>query len=259
MSENSYQMNVSRDDFSKLLMLLGVFENACTDCDIKGGKFRCRSNDRQAVISMDLNGILENNDFVFSLIKNKVALMRSFELDENIQVEDKTIRIESNESNYEIRDPFSRIVFRKPAQRYIDNQFITDDDFAGMTQISEDNLLFTCNINNYIKRRISNIALGFETDHIDCTISEGKAAISVRRDNKEDTSNVINDITLNRDVGTKYFRMIALPFVIDIAADLQINCYTTSTNDVYFCKFSQTFFGIPIIIYTRVKVTNSNS
>ena len=60
MSENGYQINVSRDDFSKLLLLLGVFENTCTDCDIKGGIFRCKSNDRHAMIEMNLNTILNN-------------------------------------------------------------------------------------------------------------------------------------------------------------------------------------------------------
>jgi len=256
MSENNYQINVSRDDFSKLLLLLGVFENTCTDCDIKGGKFRCKSNDRHAMIEMDLSTILQNHDLSFSLIKNKVAIMRTFELDENIQLEDKTVVIESNDSNYEICDPFSRVIFRKPAARYIDNQFIPDDEFASMVRISEDNLLFSTSVNNYMKKRISNLSLGFETDQIHCNIAEGKAEFVVRRDNKEDTSTGIKDITLNRDVGSKYFKINSLPFTLDVAADLQINCYTTTQNDVYLCKFTQTFFGIVITILAQVKVSN---
>lgn len=257
MSENNYQISVSRDDFSKLIMLLGVFENTCTDCDIKNGLFRCRSNDRQAVISMDLTGILQTNDLMFSLIKNKVALLRTFELDDNVQVDDKTVSLESNESNYEVCDPFSRIIFRKPAQRYIDNQFIPDEEFNSIIQISEDNLLFSATVNNYMKKRISNIALGFQIDVVECFLSEdNKAEFRVATSNKEDKSTVMKDIVLNREVGNRYFKMMSLPFILDVASDLQINCYTTNSADVYTCKFTQTFYGVPITIYSKVKVTN---
>ena len=257
MSENnSYQIRVSRDDFSKFLMLLGIFENTCTDCDIKNGKFRSRSNDRQAVISMDLTSIITDKDISFSLIKNKIQLLKTFELDGNIQIEDKTIILESNESNYEISDPFSKLIFRKPVQRYIDNQFINDDDFAGMISLSEDNLLFSHTVNNYMKKRISNQALAFQTDIIECTIADSKASFKVLPGNKEDVGEIIRDVPLNRDVGSKNFRMMTLPFILDVAADLKINCYSTSTADVYNCKFEQTIYGVLISIYSKVKVNN---
>lgn len=255
MSEATYRMGMSRDDFSKLMNLLKIFENTCTDCDIQNGQFRCRSNDRQAIVQMDLNSILQTNNLSFSLIKNKVALLKTFELDDNIQVEDKTVTLESNESNYEIFDPFSRMVFRKPLQRYIDNQYISDDEFSGMIRLSEDNLLFSHVVNNYMKKRISNIALGFQTDVILCKISEGKASLEVSTTNHEDGSTVGKDITLNRDIGSKQFKMIALPFILDIASDLKLNCYQV-TPDVFMCKFDQVFYGIPIVLYTQVKVTN---
>jgi hypothetical protein len=256
MSENTYRLSVSRDNFSKLLLLLKTFENYCTDCDVKNGLFRCRSNDRQAIISMDLTSILANNDLSFSLIKSKVALLKTFELDDNIQIEDKTIVIESNESNYEICDPFSKLIFRKPVQRYIDNQFIDNDQFSEIIQLSEDNLLFSYDINNYIKRRISNIALGFQTDVVECNIADVSAILKIATSNKEDSANLASGIVVNRSVGNKSFKMISMPFVLDISADLKINCYTTNHSDVYMCKFDQSFYGVTISIYTQVKVSN---
>jgi len=259
MSENTYQINISRDDFSKLLNLLKIFENSCTDCDIQNGTFRCRTNDRQAIIQMDLNSILQTNNLSFSLIKNKVALLKTFELDDNIQVEDKTVSIESNESNYEVFDPFSRMIFRKPIQRYIDNQFIPDENFTQMIRLSEDNLIFSYMVNNYMKKRISNIALGFQTDVIICQMTsvddQPSASLLVSTTNHEDSSNVAKGITMNRDVGNRQFKMLALPFVLDMASDLKLNCYHVA-QDVALCKFDQSFYGVPITIYTQVKVTN---
>lgn len=257
MSESTYQLSMSRDEFSKLVILLKVFENSCTDCDIKGGVFRCRNNDRQAVINMDLTSILDDKDLTFSIVKNKVALLKTFELDDNVQVEDKTVIIESNESNYEFRDPFSQLTFRKPISRLMDNQFITEDEFNGIIQLSDDNLLFSNTLSNYMKRRIGNISLGFTVDTVICNISESKASMSVRAANKEDTTIISKDIPVNRDVGTKTFNMTAMPFILDVASDLKIDCYSTSTNDVYMCKFSQTLFNIPINIYTRVKAVSA--
>jgi len=255
MSDNNYRLSMTRDDFSKLLNLLKIFENACTDCDIRGGMFRCRTNDRQAVAQMDLTGVLQNNDLSLSLLKNKIALLKSFELDDNIQVEDKTVVLESNDSNYEVCDPFSRMSFRKPVQRYIDNLFIPDDDFAGMIRISEDNLVFSHTINNYLKKRISNIACGHQTDVVFCYMSELTADLKVSTSNHEDSTIVVKGIPLNRDVGNKQFKMISLPFMADIAADLKLSCYTVS-SDVYLVKFEQSFYGSTITMYTQVKVTN---
>jgi hypothetical protein len=259
MSENAYQINVSRDDFSKLLNLLKIFENSCTDCDIQNGQFRCRTNDRQAIISMDLSSILQTNNLSFSLIKNKIALLKTFELDDNVQLDNKTVSIESNDSNYEIHDPLSRMIFRKPIQRYIDNQYIPEEDFNQMIRISEDNLIFSYTINNYMKRRISNIAMGFQTDIIICQMTsvddEPTASLLVSTTNHEDSSTVAKGITMNRDIGNRQFKMLALPFVLDMASDLVLSCYHVS-QDVALCKFSQTFYGAPISIYAQVKVTN---
>jgi hypothetical protein len=256
MSENAYSLRISRENFSKLLNLLKIFENSCTDCDVHKGMFRCRTNDRQAIVQMDLSSILQSNGLTFTLIKNKIALLKAFELDDNIKVDDKNILLESNDSNYEICDPFSRMCFRKPVQRFIDNTFISDDDFAGMIRISEDNLVFRHTINNYIKKRIANIALGHQTDVIFCQMAELTAELKIITSNFEDSTVVVQGIPLNRNIGSKQFKMISLPFIADVASDLTISCYTVS-SDVYLVKFEQTFCETnKITIFTQVKVTN---
>jgi hypothetical protein len=252
-SENDYQLTISRDDFSKLLTLLKVFENYCTDCDIQSGFLRCRTNDRQAVISMDLSSILETQPLQFTLVKNKIGLMKTFEVDDNVQLDDKDIILVSNESNYEIKDPFSKMIFRKPIQQYLDNKYIPDDEFATMIRCSEENLIFSYDINNYLKKRISNITLGFQSDIIKCEIIESAGRLSAETRNHEDSSLLVKDIVLNNEVSDREFRMIAMPFVLDIASDMKFSVYQTST-DVYMCKFEQAYYGVPIAVYSQVKV-----
>lgn len=250
-----YRITVSRDDFSKMTSLLKIFENICTDCDIQNGMLRCRSNDRQAVVGMDLTSVIENKNLSFGLIKSKVALLKTFELDDNVQIEDKNIIIECNESNYEFSDPFSRMIFRKPVRKYIDNKFIADQDFSQLIRCQEENLIFSYDINFYMKKRISNISLGFQTDVIECKMSGFEAALKISTTNKEDNSDIGTGIVLNREIDDKKFKMISLPFTLDIASDMKFNCYSV-TSDVYLCKFDMTYYGVPITIYTQVKVTN---
>jgi len=251
---DEYRISISRDDFSKLLALLKTVENQCNDCDIQSGLMRCRTNDRQAIVMMDLSSIIETNPLQFSLIKNKIGLLKSFELDDNIQVEDKNVIIEANESNYEIKDPFSKMVFRKPVQKYIDNKFIPDSEFESMINCQEDNLIMSHTINNYLKRRISNITQGFQSDIIKCKIIENNGFLSSETRNHEDNCQFVKNIILNNEVADCEFRMIAMPFILDISSDLRLSIYQIS-NGVYMCKFDQSYFGVPVTIYTQVKVT----
>jgi hypothetical protein len=176
-------------------------------------------------------------------------------LDDNVQVEDKTIIIESNESNYEINDPFSKMVFRKPVQKYIDNKFIPESEFTTMIRCDEEHLVFSYDINNYLKRRISNIALGFQSDIIKCKIIENGGHLSAETRNHDDSSSFVDDIVLNIEVPDCEFKMIAMPFILDVASDMKLGVYKVS-NDVFMCKFDQSFYGVPIAVYTQVKVTS---
>jgi len=254
LSEN-YTTTITREDFSKLTSLLKIFENICTDCDIQNGLFRCKSNDRQAVLKMDLTSLLQNNSLSFSLIKSKINLLKTFELDDNIQVEDKNIIIESNESNYEFVDPFSRMIFRKPIRKFIDNKFVDDEEFDSIIRCQEENLVFSHDFNFYMKKRISSISLGFMTDVIECKMSGLSASLEVATTNHEDSSKVGADIVMNRDVGNKCFKMIVLPFTLDIPSDMRLSCYSVS-GDVYLCKCDMSYYGVPITIYTQVKLKN---
>jgi len=256
-TDNTYQMNTTRENFSKLLTLLKVFENYCNDCDIQNGLLRCRTNDRQAVISMNLSSILATNSLLFSVVKNKIGLLKAFELDDNVQTKDKdnSIILSSNESNYEIHDSMSKMIFRKPAEKYIDNKFIPDNDFNTMINCEEANLIFSYDISNYLKKRISNISLGFQSDIIKCRLIETKGHLSSETRNHEDSAEFASDIVLNRVVGDKEFRMIAMPFILDVSSDLKLSVYETS-SDVYMCRFDQSYYGVPINVYTQVKVSN---
>lgn len=250
---NDTEFVISRDDFSKLLLMLKIFENHCTDCDIQNGLMRCRTNDRQSIISMDLTSIINENALTFSLIKNKLNILKTFELDDNVQVEDKNIMITINDSNYEFKDQFTKISFRKPIIKFLDNKFIKDDEFASMIQCNEESLVFSYDISNYIKKRISNNCLGHQTDIINCVISDMTGKFFIEPKNHEDKTDFINDIIINTNVGDKQFKVYVFPFTLDVQSDIKMSVYAKSSN-IYLCKIDQKYYGIPITIYMQTKV-----
>lgn len=252
----SYTLSLEREKFSKMLNLMKLIENHCTDCDIKLGRIRQKTNSRQSVVDIDLTSILGDNDLSLSLIKSKVQLLKSFELDENVQLTEKNILLESNESNYEFTDALSKMIFRKPSAKFLDNKFIDQQEFDTVIKCKDENLLFTYTISNYIKKRMVAAGLGFDTDLITFNLNEFKASATIQPTNKENTTNYIEEIVLNKSVANQSFQISNLAFILDLASDISLNCYQV-TNDVYLCKISQAYFGASVVVYTQAKVTKN--
>ena len=256
MSDNSiYEIACTREQFSKLLTMLQIFQNYCNDCDLKKGIFRCRTNDRQAVIEMNLSSILQENDLSLGVVKEKALILKSFELDDNVQMDDKNLYISGTESNFEFRDQVSKIIFRKPIAKYIDNKFIDNEEFGNIINCREENLILTYTFTSYLKKRISNICMGFKTDILECIASGTECSIKIVSSNKQDSSIVGNSIPLNKEINNKKFTVFILPFTLDVISDIKFSCYTVS-NDVCLCKSELVYFGIPITIYTQAKLLN---
>ena len=252
-SSNTYRISCPREQFSKLITMLEIFQNYCTDCDIKKGLFRCKTNDRQGVIEMNLSSILQDNDLSFSVIKSKVNSLKSFELDDNVQMEDKNVYIVSNDSNYEFNDQMTKSIFRKPAPKYLDNKFIEQEEFDTMIKAREENLILSHTFTSYLRKRIANISIGLQSETIECTMTGLECSIRVMSSNKQDSALVCNSISLNKEMNDKKFNMIILPFIIDAMSDIKFSCYLVS-NDVCLCKSELVYFGVPIVIYTQAKL-----
>ena len=101
-----------------------------------------------------------------------------------------------------------------------------------------------------------NACFGFDTDLITFNLNEFKGSATIQPVNKENTTNYIEEITLNKQVPNQSFMISNLAFILDVASDVSLNCYQV-TNDVYLCKISQAYFGAPIVIYTQAKVSKN--
>tara|TARA_Y100000310_G_scaffold342450_1_gene445766 strand:- start:2189 stop:2950 length:762 start_codon:yes stop_codon:yes gene_type:complete len=246
-------ISLTRADFTKLFATIKIIQDSCTDCDISGGFIRQKTNDRSAIVEIDLTNILKDNNLSISLIKQKVLLLKSFELDDNVQIDDDKISIIFSDNDYTFTDFFSNIIFRKPSQKYLDNKFISEDDFKNMIKIKDDDLVLNYDIPSHLAKRIKSICEGFNVDTVLMKMDEYHASIHAITINNENTSRVIKEISLNTKMAKSNFKMIVLPFMLDVSSDIKLLVYNISQT-VMLCKFQLTHYDIPISIYCKVKV-----
>lgn len=244
---------LKRGDFSKLLGCIKLLENCCTDCDISEGFLRQKTNDRQAIIEMDLTSILDANELSLSLIKQKVMLLKTFELDDNIKVDNENIVIRIEENSYQFIDPLSKMTFRKPMKKFLDNSYIPSDKFKELITCKEEDLVFSNVVSAYICKRIKAICEGFQTNSIRCEMNQLVGLLKISTIDNTNMSEVVNNIALNTEMTNSYFNMISLPFSLELNSDIKLSVYKTS-GKVLMCQFDQKFYGIPMSIFTRVSL-----
>jgi hypothetical protein len=250
------QKILKREDFSKFLNTLKLFQEHCTDCEISNGIIRQRSNDRHSIFEMDLTSVIGDTSFLFVLIKNKIGLLKAFELDTTTIPEgsDQNISLDIDERNYKFTDLYSTMKFRIPLKKYLDNVFIDDSEFEGIFKLNEEDLILSTNINSYLTKRIKAISEGFENDVITLKMNEFTGDLEAETGNKENNSELVRGIELNAKMPKCQTRMIVLPFTLELNSDIKIDIYKVSSK-VVIGRFQMKFFGVPITMYSQSELT----
>jgi len=251
-------ITIKRQDFSKFLNTLKLFQDVCTDCDIVDGLVRQKTNDRYCTIEIDLTSVLGESSLTLGLLKTKMLLLKSFELDDSAPESDgeNNIIVEFDKNDYRFIDDFSTLSFRIPIKKFLDNQYILDSDFSKMFTLKEEDLIFSTEINSYMCKRIKAITEGFDSEFIIWNMDKFEGSLVTETINKENTSNLVKDIELNTEMPSVSSKITSLPFKLDINSDIKINAYQVKKN-VMICKFEMKYFGIPIIMYAGSNIIKS--
>lgn len=252
---------LKRDEFSKFLNSIKLIQDVCTDCDIQNGVIRQRTNDRHAIVEIDLSSVLDDSTLCFTLLKQKIALLKSFELDDSARVGDdeKDITIELNEKTYKFIDVFSTLTFRIPIRKFLDNTFVSVEEVSNMFALREEDLVLSYNVSSYMCRRIKSITEGFNTDVVVWKMKGFDASLQTESSNKDNSSQLIKNISLNTEMDSMESKMISLPLCLDINSDVEINGYKIKDGKVLLCRFQMKYFDIPITIYAQSQLTKTKS
>ena len=252
---DNYTIALDRPVFSKFTSSLAIIQDVCGDCDIKGGLVRCKSNDRKNFIAIDFQSIIQNRNISFSGLKTKLNLLKSFELEMNVQGADNMITILSDANNFEFSDCFSKLVMRKPMANYLENKFVDQADFASNIQdlCREDNLLFSYSIDNYLKNRIAQICNTFRCDSVVFEFHGGYCKLGTETKTKDNVLKNSQQINLNFSVDNKKTVLNNLAFILNIQSAINISCYKVGDQFALF-KSDLVNYGIPFTIYNKTKI-----
>jgi hypothetical protein len=246
-------VSIKREDFSKFLSTLKLFQDICTDCDIMDGRMRQRSNDKLALIDVDLTGVIGETSIALSMLKTKLISLKSFELDQTIPDgsagNDGGVVLEIDEKDLRFIDSFSTLTFRIPSKKFLDNIFIADDEFEKTMNLKEEDLILSTEVSSYLCKRIKSISEGFENDAVIWRMNGFEATLDTETTNKENTSKLLKNIQLNTEMPNCTSKMVVLPFALDINSDIKIDSYKHKNNTMM-CRFKMKFFGIPVTIYS---------
>jgi len=255
---NSTDIILSRDNFNNFLRILRMIENACNDVQIKDSKILQKTNDKYCIVKVDLSELF-NGQYNFSLtkIKNKNQLFKilenndNFESDEN---EEDNIHIKIDDKYCVFEDIISNLKFIKVQEKYLDNYYITDPKTIKALQCSEEDLLFEKSIPANLVKRIRSICDGFAMDHITCYVNHDKINFNISTLDKQNTSDVIKNMPLNRIEDKKYkFDIRSFAFTLE-GNEVNIKIYKSIKSKVITYVFDQELFGVPITIIGRAEI-----
>ena len=115
-------------------------------------------------------------------------------------------------------------------------------------KINEEDLILHTVVNSHISKRVKIISRGFENDVITLHLDGFNATFTCETSNKENSSEIIKGIELNRKMPKCTAKVSALPFTMELVSDLTLSVYQVSSK-IILIKSSMRFFGIPIVIY----------
>ena len=258
-STNNYQIQLEKGKFTTLSGALTLLQDICNDCDIHEGVVRCRTNNHKNMIVMDLSSIIGDKSIIFSGLKNKLKQLNTFNFVSDGST-NTNILIESNDSKFEFSDSISIISIMRPIASYLENTYITDEEFATInsTMNREDAVLFNVTINGFEKKRISNLCDIYCSDTVTFEFNGSTATYFTQTSSKDNVSKACQNIALNRELSQKKTLINNLAFKMDTPGDLQITCYMIGEE---FCMIKSVihYFDIPITIYTKSRIIDINN
>jgi len=251
---NSSQLSIEREEFNKFINCVKlIVESDCTDCDIVDGVIRQLANNRRSIIKVNLSGILGDVNLPISNAVQKVALLKTFELDDTME-DEGGVDIEVEDKKIRFQDSYGHVSFNKPLRKMLDNKFMEDEEFDKKIEIADDKMILECTIPNYLaKRRIKSICDVVKTDVITVKIKKNKASIDIVTPDIKSTVVKNLDLVEGSKLSDCSFEMLLLPFAMDVSSDIMFKVYQLSKKKLL-CTFDLNYLKVPVSIYMITQV-----
>jgi len=235
------EINFGKGKFSQLLRSLSIIKDLCNDCDIQNGVLRQRLNDHTCIFEMNLNSVLGKVSIPLTTLKQTLDLVKCFSKTEpKLLIEDQ---------KYTFSDDFTSISFQMPYASYIDNKYISQEELETMYDLSEENLIFSCDINKVVSDRMKSVIQGFSTNSIQVEFEDNKTSIVSKSHSTDKEAKFLETESLRIFDEPSFTRFMYIPFVVDHDSDLRFFIY--EKDETCIAKIMTKIDEIDLTILTR--------
>ena len=247
------KFTLQKDQFSSLLKIFSIIQDECNDCDIRNGIIRQFNNSINSIFQVNLSSILNDSTIPISLLKQKIEMFKNFTGEDEI-----TINV-SNEGDayFSIIGKFSslRIVF--PKLEYLDNKFISEEDFSNkISNLSEENLILSAEINKSVCNMIKGISKVFSSESVRLVFNGDKSGIVSQSAGGDNFVKFISNLEVIKEVPKSFINIYSSLFTIDHDDGVSLKVYSNDLN-LFVIKSSSKVGDINIDIFARDRLTRA--
>jgi len=236
------EVSLDAEKFGSFLRTLSLFRDICNDVEIRSGMVRQRTNDKANIFEMDLSSLILDSDILISNLKQKLDLLKCFLGQE--------VKIVSNNNEVSFSDQYSIIKFKNPRVDFIDNKFMSSEEFSSIFSLNEEDLLMDYEIAKTISERMKVIAQGFNIVSFQVFFEGDNASITASTSSKDQHAKIVSDIPINQTTNNTFSNLVVTPFVIDHDGSAVLKMYNISEN-MCVNKFVTAIGDVNINIFAR--------
>jgi len=220
----SYEKVLTSDEFDIFIRGLSILRDNCNDVDIKDGFIRERTDRQTSIFMINLNSIVPDINVSFGDIKEVLDALKTFA--------GRDVTISVNDIGCSFSDEYSRMEFHKPFDDFIDNKFITDEEFDKIIQISEEDLVLDTELFSLLTDRIDLVGKIYQVESIQIKLEGENASLHMVTSAGDRNTKIIGDIITNKVLETNYIsNIITAPFIIDHDNDINFKIYKMPEKD----------------------------
>lgn len=234
-------INLNAEKFSEFMKCLSVLKDTCTDIDINGGFVRQRTNTYSCMFEIDLNPLIGNINLPIACLKQKLDILKTFNKCD--------VEISVDERSFSFADSLSKIKFDNPRPKFMDNKFISREEYDTMIQLNPEDLIMECKLGKVITDRVKIISQAFNADNIQIVLKDNKASIISSSRSKDQEAKFMKDIEINKDLDCRA-NIVIVPLIIDHDGDINLKIYETE-NDACLCLFETKIGDVDISVLTK--------
>jgi len=235
------EITLTAKDFTNFLRCLSSVKDICNDVDIKGGVLRQRSNDKTAIIEMNLTPLISDSDISIRNVDGKLPNLKGLSK-QNVQ-----ITITEDETYFSgKRSTFS---FKNPNLDFMDNKFMSSEEFFNIFTLREEDLVLEYLITKEISDLIKATSQQFKIVSFQIFFHGNVASITTSSKSKDEHFEIESGIPLKKPLDG-FSNIVVKPFLLNHDRGMFFKMYNIEET-IFINKFTASLGEVATDVYCR--------